>query len=382
MPDGQLFATITQRQEQHAALRHADSGRRPLGHRGLRPRAPDRAGPWVRRPRRERSQVRREESLSSHDLVGAQRLVGRRLEDLRRHRGSRPRRRWLRLHGRPEALRVLVAVRLRHASCRSRSACSSSFSSSGSRRLGGASRCGAPPSSSRYGILALMPLFIPIVLSMGHLFPWLGEHGGAKEHGAAEKHGSISLITPAYAQDHAAPAASAAAPGGHAAAPLRPLPLRRLRRTAPSTRRLRPVTARRLAPGSGRWPRRGSRRRGRCRACAARGARAHPQRRDRRRSPPYLNKNFFHLRALIYFVDLDRARGAPLRLLDAAGHHEGPEAHGRARRRFAPAGDVPVRAEPHVRRVRLGDVARADAGSRPSSASTTSPPASSRASRS
>lgn len=69
-----------------------------------------------------------------------------------------------------------------------------------------------------YGILALIPLFIPILLSMGNLFPWLGDHGAAG-HGAAaaEKHGSISLITPAYAQDHAAPAAPAAGHGDHAA---------------------------------------------------------------------------------------------------------------------------------------------------------------------
>jgi len=31
-----------------------------------------------------------------------------------------------------------------------------------------------------YGVLALIPLFIPILMSMGHLFPWLGETPDAK----------------------------------------------------------------------------------------------------------------------------------------------------------------------------------------------------------
>lgn len=54
-----------------------------------------------------------------------------------------------------------------------------------------------------YGIVALIPLFIPILMSMGHLFPWLGEHHAPeKAHGNAGGHTSISLITPAYAQEH------------------------------------------------------------------------------------------------------------------------------------------------------------------------------------
>lgn len=87
-----------------------------------------------------------------------------------------------------------------------------------------------------YGILALIPLFIPILLSTSHLFPFLGgahgEAGGKHEGG----HGSISLISPAYAQDHAptvatapavpataAPAVPAtAAPAAHGAAPAVP----------------------------------------------------------------------------------------------------------------------------------------------------------------
>ncbi len=63
-----------------------------------------------------------------------------------------------------------------------------------------------------YGILALIPLFIPVLMSMGHLFPWL--HASEHETPAAV-HGSLDLITPAYAQEHAAPPA----PGDHAATP-------------------------------------------------------------------------------------------------------------------------------------------------------------------
>jgi hypothetical protein len=51
-----------------------------------------------------------------------------------------------------------------------------------------------------YGVLALIPLFIPVILTMGHLFPWVGEGHDAKAHDTGAEHGSISLITPAYAQ--------------------------------------------------------------------------------------------------------------------------------------------------------------------------------------
>lgn len=77
-----------------------------------------------------------------------------------------------------------------------------------------------------YGVLALIPLFIPVVLTMGHLFPWVGEGHDAKAHDTGAEHGSISLITPAYAQTgHGAPVAPAAEHGaappaaGHAAMP-------------------------------------------------------------------------------------------------------------------------------------------------------------------
>lgn len=64
-----------------------------------------------------------------------------------------------------------------------------------------------------YGILVLIPLFIPIVMSMGVLYPTFAGDAHKEGHGA---HGSISLITPAYAQEH--PAASGANPHGEAPA--------------------------------------------------------------------------------------------------------------------------------------------------------------------
>jgi hypothetical protein len=52
------------------------------------------------------------------------------------------------------------------------------------------------------GVIPLAVLFLPILLCMGHLFPWLhAEHEGA----APAEHSSISLITPAFAQEHAEP---------------------------------------------------------------------------------------------------------------------------------------------------------------------------------
>lgn len=59
------------------------------------------------------------------------------------------------------------------------------------------------------GIIALAPLFIPVLVSMNHLFPWLGEHheepaAHEQPHKVGDNTG-INLIKPAYAQDHAAP---------------------------------------------------------------------------------------------------------------------------------------------------------------------------------
>jgi hypothetical protein len=52
-----------------------------------------------------------------------------------------------------------------------------------------------------YGVIALIPLFIPVIMTMAHLFPWIGEGHDTKGHDdASGGHGSISLIAPAYAQ--------------------------------------------------------------------------------------------------------------------------------------------------------------------------------------
>jgi hypothetical protein len=154
-----------------------------------------------------------------------------------------------------------------------------------------------------YGILALIPLFIPILLSMGHLFPWLGEHGAEKAHGAAEQHGSISLITPAYAQDHAAPAAPAAAAPGHAGDPAAA--------AAPADH----APGEHAAPAHGAAPAaaHGAPAAAHGETGAAHGGAAaaeHAQHEAHAlihngvmaKKSAFLNKNFFYLRALLYFL--------------------------------------------------------------------------------
>jgi hypothetical protein len=80
------------------------------------------------------------------------------------------------------------------------------------------------------GLLVMLPLFLPVLATMNTLFPWMGQSGG--EH-AAEPVGSLSLVKPAFAQEHApegtpahgnAPPSEAAEPAGkpagaHVAAP-------------------------------------------------------------------------------------------------------------------------------------------------------------------
>ena len=62
------------------------------------------------------------------------------------------------------------------------------------------------------GLVIMIPLFIPVIMSMGHLFPWLGGgHGGGHEGGgdhkpaAGEHHGSLSVpfVKDAHAQQPA-----------------------------------------------------------------------------------------------------------------------------------------------------------------------------------
>jgi hypothetical protein len=130
-----------------------------------------------------------------------------------------------------------------------------------------------------YGILALIPLFIPILMSMGHLFPWLGE-----QNAEPEAHGSISLITPAYAQDHAAPASTPAAHGAPAAA------------HAPGFVTAAPAAGHAAAPAG--------------HGGTAGAATEHAQHESHAlihkevmaKKSAYLNRNFFYIRACLYFL--------------------------------------------------------------------------------
>ena len=57
------------------------------------------------------------------------------------------------------------------------------------------------------GVIVLVPLFVPVLTSMNHLFPWLGGHSQEAGHASGPAHHSaleIPLVKPAYAQEHAA----------------------------------------------------------------------------------------------------------------------------------------------------------------------------------
>lgn len=65
------------------------------------------------------------------------------------------------------------------------------------------------------GLIAMVPLFLPILLSMNMLFPWLGEHGAEGGHAGGPSHvGTLQIIPPAYAAQPAghAPGATPASP--------------------------------------------------------------------------------------------------------------------------------------------------------------------------
>ncbi|HRG94934.1 MAG TPA: hypothetical protein PLR99_01725 [Polyangiaceae bacterium] len=68
------------------------------------------------------------------------------------------------------------------------------------------------------GLVAFPVLFVPVLLSAGHLFPWWN---GAGEHGGGEHHASIALVAEAQAAQHGAAPEHAAPPaaGEHGAAP-------------------------------------------------------------------------------------------------------------------------------------------------------------------
>ncbi|MBX3190969.1 MAG: hypothetical protein KF819_28495 [Labilithrix sp.] len=138
-----------------------------------------------------------------------------------------------------------------------------------------------------YGIVALLPLFIPILLFMGHLFPWLG-HG---DHGAAEKHGSISLIAPAYAQDHAAPSPTAGEkPPGTEHQPARPSSTPE-EQGSPHARPAATAVHGPIEEGGHQTA-----------AHAAHQAHEAAHAKIIAKKAPYLNKSFFLFRAAIYFI--------------------------------------------------------------------------------
>ncbi|AKU97702.1 hypothetical protein AKJ09_04366 [Labilithrix luteola] len=77
-----------------------------------------------------------------------------------------------------------------------------------------------------YGVVIMIPLFLPVLGTMNQLFPWLGSHDAHGEHGGehaaphkGEEHGSIPFVTPAYAQEHAPAPAQGGPAGDHAAPP-------------------------------------------------------------------------------------------------------------------------------------------------------------------
>jgi hypothetical protein len=141
-----------------------------------------------------------------------------------------------------------------------------------------------------YGILALIPLFIPILMSMGHLFPWLGEHDAKSGHDASGGHASISLVTPAYAQEH--PAAPA---GEHQVAPAAEAPAHGAAAPAAHGESHGGPGSPVAAGGHG--------------AAATAEHTAHAQHEAHElvrngvmaKKSAYLNKNFFYIRALLYF---------------------------------------------------------------------------------
>jgi hypothetical protein len=62
------------------------------------------------------------------------------------------------------------------------------------------------------GVVALAPLFVPVLATMNQLFPWLSGHT-TTEHAEHAPQSSLSLVKPAHAQEHAA---EPAAPQGEA----------------------------------------------------------------------------------------------------------------------------------------------------------------------
>lgn len=76
------------------------------------------------------------------------------------------------------------------------------------------------------GLIALVPLFVPVLVSMNQLFPWLGHHGHESAGHAPAPHSvlDLKLIKPAYAQEHAAEPGHGQPPPAHPGDPAGRLP--------------------------------------------------------------------------------------------------------------------------------------------------------------
>jgi hypothetical protein len=137
------------------------------------------------------------------------------------------------------------------------------------------------------GIIALVPLFLPVLASMNTLFPRL--HAESSEHAAEPPHvGQLNLIKPAYAQEHA-PEAPAATPS--AATPeTTPAPAHG---EPPPAGAMRPHGDRESAEAHGSGH-------------AAHGPAGNPheviEKEILQRKSGYLNKTFFLIRVVVYFL--------------------------------------------------------------------------------
>jgi hypothetical protein len=160
------------------------------------------------------------------------------------------------------------------------------------------------------GVVALVPLFLPVLMSMDTLFPWLGGH--SPEHGNVTappaKVGGLNIITPAYAQDRAgepnkdphpsagggthgqpAPAnpsdPAGALPGAHGGVPSGS--------PSPGAHGAAGAAAHADRPGAGKGH-------------AAQGPMGDPhaliEKKILEKKKPYLNRNFFLVRVGIYFL--------------------------------------------------------------------------------
>jgi hypothetical protein len=66
------------------------------------------------------------------------------------------------------------------------------------------------------GLIAMVPLFLPVLMSMNTLFPWLGEHSPEAGHASGPARvGGLEIVTPAYAAQPGEHAPVNAAPSPH-----------------------------------------------------------------------------------------------------------------------------------------------------------------------